>query len=177
MLTAPSLNGPDFSGSSKSAVYFLAMKEVPFVKIGKADNWETRCREHQCSSPFHMEVIMLIAGGLDVERVAHRLFCESRWRGEWFHYDDKFKEMFAAVEIAKGDVCLVQEILREHQRKRLRYWQVISQAAYSVSDFARELEHRTPPQSIDIEVLQKRRADNRERLRRWRAKKRLEKAA
>jgi hypothetical protein len=65
-----------------SWIYFIRCHD--YVKIGKATSVEDRFVTLQIGCPYELTLLGAIPGGLREERNYHAIFCESRYRGEWF---------------------------------------------------------------------------------------------
>lgn len=69
----------------KDYVYLIGHSHLPFVKIGKTSNINKRLMELQTSSPYKLEVILLLKDkDKKLENYLHKTFSEYRLRGEWF---------------------------------------------------------------------------------------------
>jgi mRNA-degrading endonuclease YafQ of YafQ-DinJ toxin-antitoxin module len=63
-------------------VYFVEMNG--FIKIGKSRDWQKRMEQFRTGSPFEINVLMVVVGGLDFEAELHAKFMEHHHKGEWF---------------------------------------------------------------------------------------------
>jgi len=70
-------------------IYFVKANDR--VKIGYAVNPLSRIKSIQTSSPYKLEVLLIIEGTYEVERELHKLFHEYRRTGEWFEYGDRLE--------------------------------------------------------------------------------------
>ncbi|MFE1767208.1 GIY-YIG nuclease family protein [Streptomyces angustmyceticus] len=72
---------------SQEWVYLVGIvpgPQLPYVKIGYAqDVWE-RLSELQCGNPFELRVLSFLPGGVEVENAIHGVLSTHRVRGEWF---------------------------------------------------------------------------------------------
>lgn len=182
--TTPRLAGPDYSVPGQSVVYFLRTVGQPFVKIGKADDWRTRCMELQCGCPFPMEVMLLAPGGFKEEAEAQYLCArteegQSYVRGEWFHLDAHVTECIKAIKAVRGDIALVANLWKQMQHERMMRRVILGRSLLAITNLAQEFGDYNLPQGEDVAPREtpEKRAINAERLRRWRAKKRAEKQA
>ena len=66
-------------------VYFIQSVNGGPIKIGYAENVNTRLNELQIGNPEELQVIKTIRGGRDVETTIHEAFKQYRLRGEWFN--------------------------------------------------------------------------------------------
>lgn len=71
-------------------VYFL--KAENRVKIGFAANPSKRIASIQTSSPFKLDVVLIIDGNFSTEQSVHKTFKEYRLTGEWFEFVDPIKK-------------------------------------------------------------------------------------
>ncbi len=68
-----------------ATVYFMQVEPEGPIKIGIAENVQSRLDSIQSASPYPIRVIGVIPrGGIKLERELHRQFKEGRLRGEWF---------------------------------------------------------------------------------------------
>lgn len=73
-------------------VYFIRTRaKPPMVKIGKANDPQSRMAELQTGCPYNLELIGKIpckseAHAFEIEESAHHVFRKFRVRGEWFKY-------------------------------------------------------------------------------------------
>lgn len=67
-------------------IYFL--KADNKVKIGYADDPSKRIPSIQTSSPFELEVLLIIDGNYDKESELHKRFQKHRKSGEWFDLEE-----------------------------------------------------------------------------------------
>jgi len=65
-------------------IYFIKANDR--VKIGYADDPKSRIQSIQTSSPYKLEVLLIIDGSYEVERDLHKSFQEFRITGEWFEF-------------------------------------------------------------------------------------------
>lgn len=75
-------------------IYFI--KASDRVKIGYASDPSLRIPAIQTSSPFELEVLLIIDGTYEKERELHSLFQEFRVSGEWFSFEDPIKEFISS---------------------------------------------------------------------------------
>lgn len=66
-------------------VYFI--RDCSFVKIGYAEEPESRLAELQCGNPRKLELAAVLPDvEMQIEQLFHRVFARYRHRGEWFKY-------------------------------------------------------------------------------------------
>ena len=70
-------------------VYFI--KAENRLKIGYAEDPSKRIPSIQTSSPFQLEVLLIIDGDYSVERDLHQRFQDFRVSGEWFEFNNEIK--------------------------------------------------------------------------------------
>jgi DNA-binding XRE family transcriptional regulator len=71
-------------------VYFL--KAENRIKIGFATNPSKRIASIQTSSPFKLDVVLIIDGNFETEQNLHKMFREYRHTGEWFEFVEPIKK-------------------------------------------------------------------------------------
>jgi hypothetical protein len=59
--------------------------QLPYVKIGYAQDVWQRLVELQCGNPFELRVLSLLPGGREAEGAIHVALASHRVRGEWFN--------------------------------------------------------------------------------------------
>jgi|TARA_B110000093_G_C12710634_1_gene302052 hypothetical protein len=74
-------------------IYFL--KANNRIKIGYANDPTQRIPSIQTSSPFELEVLLIINGNYDRERELHQKFEAFRKSGEWFEYSEPIKNFIS----------------------------------------------------------------------------------
>ena len=70
-------------------IYFL--KANNRIKIGYSHDPSDRISGIQTSSPYRIEVLLLIDGDRDEERELHARFRDLRKSGEWFQFDESLR--------------------------------------------------------------------------------------
>jgi len=70
-------------------IYFIKANEK--VKIGYAVDPSKRIPAIQTSSPFDLEVLLIIDGNYDKEYELHKRFQDMRTSGEWFEFGEPIK--------------------------------------------------------------------------------------
>jgi len=75
--------------SSIDMVYFIKAENK--IKIGYAEDPSKRIPSIQTSSPFRLEVLLIIDGDYSVEKKLHSKFQEFRVSGEWFDFTEEIK--------------------------------------------------------------------------------------
>jgi len=78
-------------------IYFIQGQCGGAIKIGYSKNPELRLKELQTGYPDTLVMLLMVPGNEHDEAVFHKMFKESRLRGEWFKPDpyliDKIKEL------------------------------------------------------------------------------------
>lgn len=80
-------------------VYFLRAGD--FVKIGWARDVEKRIKALQTANPHELELLGVIPGCDDVERVIHQRFNALHVRGEWYRAESSLLEFVARHGVAR----------------------------------------------------------------------------
>ena len=70
-------------------IYFLKANDR--VKVGYSHDPSNRVPSIQTSSPYELEVLLVIDGTRDEERQLHAQFASLRLSGEWFQFDELIK--------------------------------------------------------------------------------------
>ena len=70
-------------------IYFLKANDR--IKIGYSHDPYDRILSIQTSSPYKIEVLLLIDGNRDKERELHTQFRDLRRSGEWFQFDEPLR--------------------------------------------------------------------------------------
>lgn len=65
-------------------VYFINFSQDSPIKIGYAQNVDTRLNELQIGNPYELSVLAAIPGNEKCEEVLHSYFYKYKIRGEWF---------------------------------------------------------------------------------------------
>ena len=102
-------------------VYFI--KAENRLKIGYAEDPSKRIPSIQTSSPFQLEVLLIIDGDYSIERDLHQKFQDFRVSGEWFEFNDDIKSFINEhlVNDRKYEFGFENsEFLGNQQLKRLR---------------------------------------------------------
>ena len=76
-------------------VYFLRCEQ--FVKIGSGRDLQRRVSAHQISVPFKLELLAVLDGDIDLEKVLHRRFLHHWERGEWFRLEGDLADYIASL--------------------------------------------------------------------------------
>lgn len=79
----------------RGGIYFVTA-DHEHVKIGYATDVAARVRTLQTSVPQPLHILLVIAGSLADERVAHRRFATDHLRGEWFRLSSGLREFIEA---------------------------------------------------------------------------------
>lgn len=88
-------------------VYFIVTNgcNPRMLKIGKANDVDSRLHELQCACPFDLELRGKLAckgelHAFEVERDLHKTFKKYRRRGEWFLYNTEVKYAIDSIVAA-----------------------------------------------------------------------------
>lgn len=77
-------------------IYFI--KQNDYVKIGFTNRFKTRLNQLQTSSPVKLEVLAIVDGDKDDERLLHNMFKHIATNGEWFNYCDELKNYIDSLD-------------------------------------------------------------------------------
>lgn len=89
-------------------IYFI--RSGQYVKIGKANDPQTRLNTLQSGSPEPIEMITTIPGGVRVEKALHAYFADKRVNREWFLLTDE-EVQTAADEFRIMEAANLEEAL------------------------------------------------------------------
>lgn len=81
-------------------VYMIRCGEAGPVKIGKADDPQSRLRDLQTGHHEELAIIRVLDGGEAEEKHLHTHFAEFRIRGEWFQFSDEMLTVSVAEMVA-----------------------------------------------------------------------------
>ena len=84
------MNGQEFV----YLVGIVASPQMPYVKIGYANDVWGRLSELQCGNPFELRVLSFLPGGQETEGAIHVALASNRVRGEWFNLGDDPLKVF-----------------------------------------------------------------------------------
>lgn len=100
-------------------VYFIRPigMEGP-IKVGCSFSPDGRRQTLDTWSPFALEVIATIEGGIDLERRFHALFVETHQRREWFGWSERLAATIAAINDGSFDVQSLPQPLYVAHRGR-----------------------------------------------------------
>ena len=71
-------------------IYFVKANDR--IKIGYSSNPTSRINQLQTSSPYDLEVLLIIDGDREKERILHKEFKDCRKKGEWFEFEGTVKD-------------------------------------------------------------------------------------
>jgi hypothetical protein len=141
-------------------IYFIKANDK--VKIGYADDPSKRIPSIQTSSPFLLEVLLIIDGDYSKERELHNRFHDVRTSGEWFQYEDSIKsfikenivfdrkyEFGFVIEDFAGN----EQVLRLRKNHKLTL-QELGKKLNITGQSAKEIQDREKSGSITIKVLE-----------------------
>ena len=107
-------------------VYFIKANNI--IKIGYADDPSKRIPSIQTSSPYELEVLLIIEGNYDKENELHKRFQIYRTSGEWFEYSEELKQYILENQnldrkyefgFIAGDFAGNEQVLRLRKRHKL----------------------------------------------------------
>lgn len=142
-------------------IYFL--KASDRIKIGYANDPATRISSIQTTSPYILEVLLIIEGNYDEESFLHRKFHDLRTSGEWFEYKDPLKsfirdnlkldrkyEFGFVFEDFKGN----EQVLRLRKEHKLSLQSLGNKLNISAQSI-KEIQDREKSGSVTIKILNK----------------------
>lgn len=81
-------------------IYFIRAMQSGAIKIGTSNDPKRRLETMQTGSPEPLELIGVLPGQADAEKVLHRTFAKFRIHGEWFKGDEELiREIKALVRL------------------------------------------------------------------------------
>lgn len=89
------------------SVYFLATEDQRFVKIGTSRSHLARIKDLQRLCPLPLQLIKLLPGHVETERVYHWYFSQNRIHGEWFRANPEMLKWITDLDdngFVNGDV-------------------------------------------------------------------------
>jgi hypothetical protein len=85
----------NYKSLHRAAVYFIQAGTSGPIKIGTAQDPQSRLVRLQTANPWPLYSVLLIWAPAGLERELHRLLAEHRIRGEWFR---PHADVWAAIE-------------------------------------------------------------------------------
>lgn len=140
-------------------IYFVKANDR--VKIGYADDPANRIPSIQTSSPYELEVLLIVEGTYEVERELHRRFQEYRVTGEWFEYGDRIesfvkdnqdKDRKFEFGFVKGDFSEYEQVFRLRKRHSLTLSE-LGEKLHITAQSVKEIQEREKSGTISINVL------------------------
>jgi hypothetical protein len=109
-------------------VYFVKCQE--YVKIGHSTKPMSRIADLQTSSPYPLEILLLMPGNSATERELQSIFSEYHHRNEWYRYDGELKEFIEVNSVFFADYTLQFETDGNYQDERdWEYWKARAETA------------------------------------------------
>ena len=140
-------------------IYFVKANDR--VKIGYAEDPSSRIPSIQTSSPYKLEVLLIIDGSIEVERELHKRFQKYRITGEWFKYDDRL-EAFVVKNMDKdrkfefgfivGDFSEFEQVLRLRKRHSITLSE-LGEKLNITAQSVKEIQDREKMGTVSINVL------------------------
>jgi hypothetical protein len=140
-------------------IYFLKANEK--VKIGYADDPSKRIPAIQTSSPYELEVLLIIDGNYNKEHELHKKFQNYRTSGEWFEYEETLKtfikenfefdrkyEFGFSIEDFAGN----EQVLRLRKQHNLTL-QALGYKLNITAQSVKEIQDREKTRTVTISVL------------------------
>jgi hypothetical protein len=91
------LETPSEDAVGGTFIYFIEAVGQDRIKIGKADNPESRLRQLQTGSAVELRLLGAVADNASREAETHAVFSSERIQGEWFHATPRLREYIARV--------------------------------------------------------------------------------
>ena len=141
-------------------IYFL--KADNKVKIGYADDPSKRIPSIQTSSPFELEVLLIIDGNYDKESELHKRFQKLRKSGEWFDLKEPIQTFIKEnLELDRKYEFgfIIEDFAGNEQVLRLRKQHRLSLKAFGAklnitSQAAQQLQDREKTGAVTIKLLE-----------------------
>lgn len=145
-------------GLTNSCILFIFVYMVYFIeankriKIGYTENPTQRISDIQVSSPYKINVLLLINGTVRYEKLIHKKFKPYRLRGEWFSYNKNIIEYINNLKIfdRRADYGLCETICAQNEQLK----QIRKKCNLSLKDIAQIL-NITPQSAYDAEQREK----------------------
>lgn len=140
-------------------IYFIKANDR--VKIGYADDPKSRIQSIQTSSPYKLEVLLIIDGNFEVERELHDRFQAYRITGEWFEYVDELssfvKENYKEDRkfefgFTLNDYANYEQVLRLRKRHNLTL-SALGEKLQITAQSVKEIQDREKSGTVSIKVL------------------------
>ncbi len=103
----------EFEADNVGFVYFLTAGDEAAVKIGFAEDLDTRVQCLQTGNHMKLEKYFYIKTCKHVEKIFHRIFANERIRLEWFNHTDELDELIECLQDAELS-NMTQENMGEH---------------------------------------------------------------
>lgn len=79
------------------SVYYIHAPDLHLVKIGFAQDVESRFGKMKVDSPARLVILAVEEGGAELEAIRHEQFGGHRGKGEWFSYSDAIADHVAGL--------------------------------------------------------------------------------
>lgn len=141
-------------------VYFIIANNK--VKIGYAEDPSKRIPSIQTSSPYELEVLLIIEGNYDKESELHKQFQEYRTSGEWFDLGEKILRFIKdnlkndrkyEFGFVLQDFSGSEQVLRLRKRHKLTL-QALGEKLSITAQSVKEIQDREKAGTISINVLE-----------------------
>ena len=142
-------------------IYFVKANDR--IKIGYAEDPSDRIASLQTSSPFPLEVMLIIDGNYDKENELHKKFRSRRVSGEWFQYVEEIKEYISdnldqdrkyEFGFITEDFNGSEQILKLRKKHKLSL-QAFGELLGITAQSAKEIQDREKTGGITIKVMQR----------------------
>lgn len=142
-------------------IYFIKANDR--VKIGYTLDPSKRIPSIQTSSPYKLEVLLIIDGTIELERELHKNFQEYKIAGEWFEYGERMESFvkenhendrryeFGFVPVIFKENEQVLRLRKRHSLTLAELGERMQISAQSV----KEIQDREKSGTVSINVLKK----------------------
>lgn len=104
----------------RRCVYFIQAVDGGLIKIGVAQDPESRLLEFQVGCPVELRIVALTEGGRELEKRLHQRFQGYRKHGEWFEPCEELLSLIAAIEEMEERYAACPGDLNEASRRTRR---------------------------------------------------------
>lgn len=141
-------------------IYFIKANEK--VKIGYANDPSQRIPSIQTSSPYELEVLLIIDGNFDKEHELHQRFQKMRTSGEWFEFGEPIKSFIKENLLFDRkyefgfiieDFTENEKILRLRKQHKLTL-QALAEKLKITAQSVKEIQDREKTGGVTINALQ-----------------------
>lgn len=141
-------------------IYFIKANDK--VKIGYAEDPSKRIPSIQTSSPYELEVLLILEGNYDLEYKLHKRFNDLRATGEWFDFGESIKSYIKEnLEFDRkyefgfiiDDFSGNEQVLRLRKQHKMTL-QDLGDKLTITAQSVREIQDREKKGTVSIKVLE-----------------------